>query len=148
MSKIKIVYGSETGNTESIAEMLKSELAGKGHEVDCLAADQVKAEGLADGYDCVLMGVSVWGIDTIELQGDFESLSEDFDKMGLEGKKCAAFASGDTSYEYFCGGVDFIEEQYENVKAVIITDGLKLEGDASDNKADIASWADSIHKAL
>ncbi len=148
MAKIKIVYGSETGNTESIAEMLKSELEQKGHDVACQSAGDISADDLAEGFDCVLMGVSVWGIDSIELQSEFESLAEGFDKMGLEGKKCAAFASGDTSYEYYCGGVDYIEEQYQNVNATIIVDGLKVEGHASDNKEEIADWANSVHAKL
>ncbi len=148
MSKIRIVYGSETGNTESIAVMVKDELSKKGHEVDCVSAGDVSAKGLADGFDCVLMGVSVWGIDSIELQSEFESLADGFDEMGLEGKKCAAFASGDTSYEYYCGGVDFIEGKYKDLKATIIADGLKIEGDASDNQDAVISWAEEIHAAL
>ncbi len=148
MAKVRIVYGSETGNTESIAEMVRDELKAKGHEVDCQSAGSVKAENLAEGYDCVLMGASAWGIDSLEMQGDFDELAEDFDKMGLEGKKCAAFASGDTSYEFYCGAVDFIEDKCKEVNATVIVEGLKLEGDAGDNKSDIASWAEDINKAL
>ncbi len=148
MSKVRIVYGSETGNTESIAEALAVHLKGLGHEVDCQSAGKVSAKGLGDGFDCVLMGVSVWGTDTIELQSDFEAYDGAFGDMGLSGKKCAAFASGDTSFELYCGGVDFIEEQYKAVGASIITEGLRVEGGADDGADDIKGFAESIAKAL
>ncbi len=148
MSKVRIVFGSETGNTESIAKMLADEISAAGHEVNCESAANVKASGLGDGYDCVLMGVSVWGIDTIELQDDFAAYDGSFDSMNLEGKKCAAFASGDTSYEYYCGGVDYIEEQLKDVKADLITDGLRVEGDASGSADEVKAFAQDIIKAL
>ncbi len=148
MSKIRIVYGSETGNTESIAEMIKDELVAKGHDVDCQSAADVEADGLANGYDCVLMGVSIWGIDTIELQSDFEKYDGNFDKMGLKGIKVGAFASGDTAYELYCGGVDYIEEKAGEAGATIMVTGLKVEGDASDNADEVKSFAQSVDGAL
>ncbi len=148
MSKIKIVHGSETGNTESIADALAGHLKGLGHEVDCASAAKTPAKGLADGFDCVLMGASVWGTDEIELQSDFSDYEGNFGDMGLSGKKCAAFASGDTSYELFCGAVDFIEGEYKKVNADIITDGLRVDGDASDAADEIKAFAETISKAL
>lgn len=148
MAKVRIVYGSETGNTESIAEAIRDHIKSKGHDVDCASAADVDAKGLGDGYDCVLMGTSVWGTDTIELQSDFEAYADAFADMGLTGKKCAAFASGDTAFELYCGGVDFIEEQYANVKATVIAEGLRIEGSDSGNESDINEWADKIVAAL
>ncbi len=94
MAKIRIVYGSETGNTESIAELVRDELKNMGHEVNCESAGDVPADGLGNGYDCVLLGTSIWGIDEVELQSDFEAYDGNFESMGLEGKPCAAFTSG------------------------------------------------------
>ncbi len=148
MAKIRIVYGSETGNTESIAECIQKHLAGLGHSVDCESAANVEASGLAGGYDCVLMGTSIWGTDTIELQSDFVEYENSFSDMGLNGVKCAAFASGDTAFELYCGGVDFIEEKYNEEKAVIIAEGLRIEGGASGNEDEIVAWADKINSSL
>ncbi len=148
MAKVRIVYGSETGNTESIAECIQKHLAGLGHSVDCDSAANVKAAGLADGYDCVLMGTSIWGTDTIELQSDFSEYEDAFGEMGLGGVKCAAFASGDTAFELYCGGVDYIEEKYGEEKATVIAEGLRIEGSASGNEDEINAWADKIHSSL
>lgn len=148
MAKIRIVYGSETGNTESIAELIASTLQDLNHEVSCESAADVKASGLGTGYDCVLMGTSIWGTDTIELQSDFSEYEDAFGEMDLEGKKCAAFASGDTSFELYCGGVDFIEEKYKEVKAEIIAEGLRIDGGSSGNEDDIKAFAEEISKSL
>lgn len=148
MAKVRIVYASATGNTESIAQMLEDHIKSKGHDVDCSSAGDVAAKGLGDGYDCVLMGTSIWGTDTIELQEDFEAYADTFSEMGLANKKCAAFASGDTAFDLYCGGVDFIEEKYGEVKAHIITEGLRIEGDGSGSKDEVISWADTIVASL
>lgn len=148
MADIRIVYGSETGNTESVAQEIARLLTEKGHTVKCESAADADPKNLAEGYDLVLLGTSVWGTDTIDLQSDFESFAEDFSVMGLEGVKCAAFASGDTSFEFYCGGVDYIEEHLQEVKAVLAAEGLRVEGDASGNKAEIAEWVERLAQGL
>lgn len=148
MANVRIVYGSETGNTESIAEEIARILTEKGHSVQCESAADADPKNLAEGYDLVLLGTSVWGTDTIDLQSDFESFAEDFSVMGLEGVKCAAFASGDTSFQYFCGGVDYIEEHLQGANAVLAAEGLRIEGDASGSKAEIAEWTERLAQSL
>lgn len=148
MANVRIVYGSETGNTESIAEEIARILTEKGHSVQCESAADADPKNLAEGYDLVLLGTSVWGTDTIDLQSDFESFAEDFSVMGLEGVKCAAFASGDTSFQYFCGGVDYIEEHLQGANAVLVAEGLRIEGDASGSKAEIAEWTERLAQSL
>lgn len=148
MAKILEVYGSTTGNTESIAHALEAKLQEAGNDVTVINAADAQADGLADGYDAVLFGASCWGDEDIEMQEDFAALFENADKMNLKGKKIAAFASGDRSYPHFCGAVDIVEEAGKKLGAEIITDGLRIEGDGSDCEDDIASWADDIAKAV
>ena len=148
MSKVLIVYGSSTGNTESIAEAIQKQLEAKGHEVESKNAADVTAAGMADGFDAVLMGCSAWGVDEVELQDDFAPLADEFDAMGLKGKKVAAFASGDSSYENFCGAVDVIEAGAKGAGAEIIAGGLKVEGAASDAPSDIEDFVNDVCKSL
>jgi len=148
MAKILEVFGSTTGNTEAIAHAIEAKLQDAGNEVTVMNAPDAQADGLADGYDAVLFGASCWGDEDIEMQEDFAALFENADKMGLKGKKIAAFASGDSSYPHFCGAVDVVEETGKNLGADIITSGLRIEGDGSDCEDDIASWADDIAKAV
>jgi len=82
------------------------------------------------------------------MQDDFLSLFEEFDRIGLAGRKVAAFASGDHEYEHFCGAVPAIEERAKELGATIIAEGLKMEGDASNDPEAVASFAEDVLKQL
>ncbi len=148
MSKVLVVYGSTTGNTESIAHAIERQLKEKGHEVIVRNAADISAPGLADGFDAVLMGCSAWGVDEVELQDDFAPLVDEFESMGLKGKKVAAFASGDTSYEHFGGAVEVIEDRAREVGAEVVAGGLKVEGDAGAAPADITEFVNDVARNL
>ncbi len=111
MSKSLIVYGSTTGNTEYVAETIGKFLEKNDVNVDVQDSADVSAEGLGNGYDLVLLGCSTWGDDEIELQDDFIPLFDELEQSSLKGKKVAVFGCGDSSYEYFCGAVDAIQEK-------------------------------------
>ena len=142
--KVHIVYGSTTGNTAGIAEALGEQIGSAGHEVTVLNAADAVAEGLCSNYDAVLFGCSAWGTDEVEMQDDFNTLFENFDSIGVSGKKAACFASGDSSFELFCGAVDVIENRLAGLGAVIMEEGLKVEGDYSGSKDDVESWGSRI----
>lgn len=148
MSKILIVYGSSTGNTESIAEKLAKYFEEAGHDVAVQNAANTSPKHLADGHDAVLFGSSAWGMDEVELQDDFAPLFDAFDQMGLAGRKVAAFASGDTSYEHFGGAVDVIEARAKELGATIMADGLRVEGGASDDPGAVKEFAAAVLRAL
>lgn len=149
MSKVLIIYGSTTGNTEGIAGKIGSQLEGAGHSVDVKnAADLSDCSGIAADYDCVLMGCSCWGDEEVELQDDFQPVFDAIGDMGLSGKKVAAFASGDSSYQHFCGSVDVIEEAAKSAGATIVAGGLKVDGDASAAPGDIEEFANSVAASL
>ena len=78
------------------------------------------------------------------MQDDFNTLFEDFDAIGVSGKKAACFASGDSSFEHFCGAVDVIENRLAGLGAVIMEEGLKVEGDYSGSKEDVDGWCSRI----
>lgn len=143
MSKAIIVYGSTTGNTESTAEMIEKELSKNG--IDTLVKDvsDTNTSELKD-YDLVLFGCSTWGEDEIELQDDFQPFYEEINSSNISGKKVAVFGCGDSSYTYFCGAVDAIEEKVKDSGGEIITEGLKIDGDPDDFTDDITSWAQSV----
>ena len=143
MASALIVYGSTTGNTEYVAETVERILAGKGFSAKLVNASSAKADGLCDGYDLVLFGCSTWGDDSIELQDDFIPLFDDFDKIGASGKKTAVFGCGLSSYEYFCGAVDAIEEKLNGLGAKVLNT-LKIDGDPQSEKSEIESWADRV----
>jgi len=142
MSKTLIVYGSTTGNTESVSDDIAKILEKNGHDVDIRSAADVSVEGMAEGYDVVFLGSSTWGDDEIELQDDFIPVFDDLGKAGLSGKKVAVFGCGDSSYEFFCGAVDVIEEKSEKLGAVMLGDSLKIDGDPDTDE--VSAWTEII----
>lgn len=149
MHKVLIVFGSTTGNTESIASAIAEILENQGVRVEIKNASEISdCKNLVSGYDAVLMGCSCWGDTDIELQDDFAPLVDQFSSMGLSRTKVAAFASGDSSYVHFCGAVDVIENAAKKCGANIITDGLRVEGDASTAPEEIQAFAEAIVQDL
>ena len=146
--KVLIVYGSTTGNTAGIAEALGEQIGNAGHDATVLNAADASAEGLCNGYDAVLFGCSAWGTDEVELQDDFHTLFDQFDVIGVGGKKVACFASGDSSFEHFCGAVDVLEERLAQLGAVIMEEGLKVEGDYAGSRDDVQDWCGRVIASL
>lgn len=142
MSKVLVVYGSTTGNTESVSDVVAKIIAEAGHDVTTKNASDITVDNMADGYDTVLMGCSTWGDDDIELQDDFVPIFEDLEKAGLKDKRVAVFGCGDTSYEHFCGAVDVLEEKSESLGAEMIGASLKIDGDPDDG--DVKEWVGSF----
>lgn len=142
MSKTLIVYGSTTGNTESVSDDIAKILENNGHSVEILSAADVTVDNMADGYDAVFLGCSTWGDEDVELQDDFIAVFENLDKAGLKGKKVAVFGCGDSSYEHFCGAVDVIEEKSESLGGVMLGDSLKIDGEP--DRGEVTAWTETI----
>lgn len=143
MSSALIVYGSTTGNTEYVAGLAERILQESCDKVTKLDASNAESDGLCDGYDIILFGCSTWGDDSIELQDDFIPLFDNFDQIKAAGKKVAVFGCGDSSYEYFCGAVDAIEQKLGDLGAEVL-DTLKIDGDPQSEKDEIEAWTRQV----
>ncbi len=147
MSTALIIYGSTTGNTESTAETIKGYLEGKGFEVTLTDVGQASIDNLKEAYDVYLLGCSTWGDDEIELQEDFEGFYEAMDSgLDLSGKKFGVFGCGDSSYTYFCGAVDVIEEKVGKLGATVVCESLRIDGDPESEE--IEEWAQDVVNGL
>jgi flavodoxin short chain len=148
MANVLIVYGSTTGNTESVALRLEKQLKDAGHSVEKLKAANANATGLCSGKDLVLFGCSTWGDDEIELQEDFIPLFESFDKIQAGGVKTAVFGCGDEDYKYFCGAVDSITDKLTELGSTVVGGKLKINGDPDDSVDSIQNWGAGVLAAL
>ena len=148
MRSALIVFGSTTGNTEEMADMIKAAMDRVGVETEIKNVTDIAVTDLTAGHNVVLLGCPAYGDDTIELQEDFQELYDQLDGTRLNGTLFAVFAPGDSSYEYFCGSVDMLEDRFEELGGVKLTEGLKIDGDPSDEKDEIFRWAESIASNL
>jgi flavodoxin I len=110
MANIGIFYGSTTGNTEKVAEMIRNEF-GEGnadlHNVDIVEKSDVEK------YKYLIFGVSTWGVS--DLQDDFEDFLEVLNEVDFSGKKVALFGLGDQS-TYADSFVDAMGILYDGLK--------------------------------
>jgi len=92
-AKIGIFFGSSTGCTERVANMIKDEIEATGAatcEVMVISATNAKQ---FSKFDYLLFGGSTWNIG--ELQDDWGLTLPQLNGEGLKGKKVALFGCGD-----------------------------------------------------
>ena len=90
MAQIGLFYGTQTGNTEDIANRIKEAFGGDLVELYDVA--DVEVEELS-GFDKLIIGCPTWNVG--EMQSDWEALYEDLDDVDFSGKTVAYFGAGD-----------------------------------------------------
>ncbi len=136
MSKTIIVFGSTTGNCETMAGTIKSIIvdAELKNVTDCEVAELVE-------YDTILLGSSTWGDG--ELQDDIIDFEKSLTEIDLTDKKAGTFGCGDSDgwADTFCDAVDILEKKLKDCGAEIVVDGFKADGDVDDTEDALKEWA-------
>jgi flavodoxin len=91
MAKIGLFFGTQTGNTETVAEMIQKEFGGESI-VDLNDISSASTEDFAP-YDALIIGCPTWNIG--ELQSDWEGFYDELDEIDFSTKKVAYFGTGD-----------------------------------------------------
>ena len=133
MANILICFASMSGNTEDIADLIKSHLEA-GHEVHVEEIENIEASSLLE-YDGVIIGSYTWNDG--DLPYEVEDFYDDLAEVEMTGKPVAVFGSGDTAYPRFCEAVHLFEEQLQASGANMIVKGLKIEMNP-DTEGDLA----------
>lgn len=88
--KIGLFYGTQTGKTESVAEIIRDQF---GDDVVTLHdVSQAEVTDLNE-YQYLIVGCPTWNIG--ELQSDWEGLYSELDDVDFNGKMVAYFGTGD-----------------------------------------------------
>ena len=103
--RIKLIYGSDTGNTELVTEDLVKLLG----NVEVTTVADLTPEDW--DYDNFILGIPTWYDG--ELQSDWEEYFEEFKTINFTGKKVAIFGLGDQlGYEeWFCDGIGILAKE-------------------------------------
>jgi flavodoxin I len=110
MANIGIFYGSTTGNTEKIANLIQQAF-GEGN-ADVFNVDVTEREEV-EKYRYLVFGVSTWGVS--DLQDDFEDFMDILEQVDFSGKTVALFGLGDQS-TYGDSFVDAMGVLYQYLK--------------------------------
>lgn len=87
---IGIIFGTCTGNTEELADVIREQLELEEGVVKDVA--NMSAADLAE-YDFLIIGIPTWHIG--ELQDDWYGIHEDLDNVDMTGTQIALFGLGD-----------------------------------------------------
>ena len=110
MAKIGIFYGSTTGNTEKVADLIRRAFGNE--NADVYNVDVTELPDI-EKYNYLIFGVSTWGVS--DLQDDFEDFMEILEQVDFSGKKVALFGLGDQS-TYTDSFVDAMGILYDYLK--------------------------------
>ncbi|MGG6297572.1 flavodoxin FldA [Leptolyngbya sp. AN02str] len=91
MAKIALFFGTQTGNTQTIAETIQQQMGGDSVVTVYDIADAEPSN--FDEYECIIIGCPTWNIG--ELQSDWEGFYDELDAIAFNGKKVAYFGAGD-----------------------------------------------------
>jgi flavodoxin I len=113
MTKIGLFFGTQTGNTQTIAEDIQKALGGD----SIVTLHDVFDAGTSDLeiYDTLIMGCPTWNIG--EMQSDWEGLYDELDKVDFNGKTVAYFGPGDqVGYaDNFQDAIGILEEKISSL---------------------------------
>lgn len=96
MKTIGLFFGTDTGNTETIADKLVDKFAAAGWIVDLFDVDDVRVEDFKD-YKFIVLGHPTWYYG--ELQSSWEGFWEEFKEVDFSNKIIACYGLGD-QYDY------------------------------------------------
>lgn len=163
MAKVAIIYGSTTGNTQSVAESIADKLAD--HDVTTFDASSIDDVDWSE-FSTFILGTSTWGLG--DIQDDWEMALDTLKQADLSGKSVAIFGLGDSS-SYSDTFVDAMADIYEAATAAgatvigsVATDdysfdasrsvvdgvfvGLPVDEDSQSGKTEarVSSWVSAI----
>ena len=168
--KVKIIYGSDTGNTEHLIDTFLLNMLSD-FELEIAQVSEITDTDWST-HECYSLGIPTWYDG--ELQSDWEDYFEDFKNINFEGKKVAIFGLGDQlGYDtWFCDGIGILakvvlenggkvigyttkDESYDfdTSKALLDKDtfyGLALDEDNQDNLTEqrLQDWINLIKKDI
>lgn len=120
MQKIGLFYGSSTGNTEVVAEMIKDAFDKIAPDlVDVFDIGLVEVNRLLE-YDRLIIGCPTWNIG--QLQDDWDIAYTRLEEMDFSGKKVAVFGVGD-QFGYsdnFCDAIGILGQKFEERGAELV----------------------------
>lgn len=123
MVTIVIAYASMSGNTEQMANYIADGIREEGYVAELTSSLTMSAKDLQN-YDAILLGAYSWG----GVPEEFIDLYNELADVDLNGKKAAAFGSGEKIYRgHFGIAVDLIIERLQECGAEVTMEGLKVD---------------------
>lgn len=145
-----LIYGTLTGNTESVAQQIQELAKEAGKELEIKNINHTSVEDIAAVENLLIIASSTWddGLPCSDMADFLEENSQEL--PDLTGKKLAFFGCGDSNYPKFCQAVDKLEEIFTNKGGQRVINSLKIDGYIEDesNQEKIKNFAKQLSQLL
>lgn len=148
---ILLVFATNSGTTQTVAQIIADALTAGGHAVTVKEARSTTPEDFTSPQ-AVILGSPSWDFDGNE-GFPHEDLLSLMDKMKAVtvAKPFAVFGLGDSSYKFYNGAVDHLEEFVKNIGGTLVTPSLKIDkyySDIEGNNTKINVWLEELKKKI
>jgi flavodoxin I len=145
-----LLYGTLTGNTETVAQQIQTKAQEAGKELEIKNINQASIEDITQVENLLIMASSTWddGLPCSDMADFLEEYSPEL--PNLSGKKLAFFGCGDSNYPKFCTAVDTLEEIFLAKGGQKATGSLKIDGYIEDesNQEKIKNFIEQLINSL
>lgn len=138
MSKILIVYGSTTWNTQTVAEEIESCLSAEGHEVTIDSWSNVVPKNLFNFNFTFIWSSTWWDGD---LQDDMVEFVDELANQKMTWVKCAVFACWMSSFPHFCWAGHKIRNALIESQATVVWEMFTIDWEIGDELENAKKWA-------
>lgn len=115
--KTVVIYGSTTGVTETVANIIGSKIDG----AEVLEVSNINFKSISEEYDLVILGTSTWGIG--DLQDDWFDKVDELKGADFSNKTVAFFGTGDQE-----GYPDSFISAVRTIYDAVVADGVNIIG--------------------
>ena len=117
---ILLVYATNSGGTQLASQIVQEHLMSQNLQVTMKEVRDTQPEELTDA-DAVILASSTWDYEGLEGQPhpDYRPFMELFKGKKITGKKFAVLGLGDSSYTYFCGAVNHLEQFVKDLEGIL-----------------------------
>lgn len=128
--KVGVFFGTNTGNTEEVVDILKEQLEANDFEVDVHDMASASVDEFGD-YDNLIMACPTWNDG--ELQDDWDAVIDDMKDFDFSGKKVAFLGLGDQDGypDYFVDAIGMLADVVADKGGSIVgqwpTDGYEFD---------------------
>lgn len=145
--EIVVLYGTESGNAELVAEDLGEALTQRGLQVSVRDMAQFPVGELHPGA-CYLLVCSTHGEGELPGSARPFSLALAQERPDLSGIRFAAFGLGDSSYAHYSRGLDLLVGQWLELGAKRTGPIGRHDASSRDQASDVAlAWSASLEEA-
>jgi flavodoxin I len=141
---IKIIFETQTGTTQYVAETIQKQLTAAGHQVLLHSVKYDGPQPALEGVDAVIFGAPTYD------DGMLEKTMREFIRQyspDLSTKKIAVFGLGNSTYPQFCVAADMLNQWVRTKGGQPLLAPLKVDG-FPDDLTPITTWVQQLLPAL